>query len=86
MFSMSRSQEVVQAVQSEIRQRGPAGAAAVIRFLEESSAQFAAELAYYSIEMGVSLRLLEPNFNTSHEGIRWLTPDELRRFNVVNAQ
>lgn len=86
MFSRSGHQPFLQAVQSVIRQHGEAGAAAVIRKMEEDSAQFAAKLAYYAIEMGVSLRLLDPNFNTSHSDIRWLTADQLRRFNVVNTQ
>jgi hypothetical protein len=86
MFSLSGNPDTVQRVQSVIRQHGSAGAVAVIQALEEGTAQFSAQLAYFAIEMGVSLRLLDPNFNTSHSSIRWLTPDELRRFNVVNAQ
>ncbi len=86
MFSLSGNDQIIQLVQTSIRQRGAAGAADIIRELEEASAKLAAQLAYYAIEMGVSLQLLEPNFTTSHTGITWLTAEQLRRFNVVNSQ
>jgi hypothetical protein len=85
IFSASNSPGLLRRAEEAIRRDGAAGASALIRLIEESSAQFAAQLAYYTIEMGVSLRLLEPNFRTAHADIRWLTPRELRDFNVVNA-
>jgi hypothetical protein len=85
MFTVSQNQELMQRLAQEIRRGGADATAEVVRLLEESSAQFAAKLAYYSVEMGVSLRLLEPNFRTRNETVRWLSLNELRDLNVVNA-
>jgi len=85
MFSASNNPALQREVDRVIRAGGPRAAAEVIRFVEEQSARFAAQLAYYAIEMGVSLRLLEPNFRTAHDDIHWLSARELRDLNVVNA-
>lgn len=85
IFSAANNPAMLRRMEEIIRREGPAAVRALIQLIEEESAQFAAQLAYYTIEMGVSLRLLEPNFRTAHADIRWLTPRELRDFNVVNA-
>lgn len=85
IFSVANSAGLVRRAEELIRRDGPSAVRALIQLIEEDSAQFAAQLAYYTIEMGVSLRLLEPNFRTAHADIRWLTARELRDFNVVNA-
>lgn len=85
MFSIANNEAEMQRLAATIRRGGPAAAAEVVRLVEESSARFAAQLAYYAVEMGVSLRLLEPNFTTENTAIRWLSAEELRSTNVVNA-
>lgn len=82
LFSMSGSAGARARVEQLVRGGDTAGA---IQWLEQESARFAAQLAYYAVEMGVSLRLLAPNFSTAFEDIRWLTARELRDLNVVNA-
>jgi hypothetical protein len=85
IFSTSGNRGLLRRAEDVIQREGTAAVAALIRMIEEDSAQLAAQMAYYAIEMGVSLRLLEPNFRTAHNTIRWLTARELRDFNVVNA-
>jgi len=85
IFSTSGNRALLRRAEELIRREGTAAVAGLIRMIEEDSAQLAAQMAYYAIEMGVSLRLLEPNFRTAHSTIRWLTARELRDYNVVNA-
>ncbi|MBX9748957.1 MAG: hypothetical protein K5Q68_05010 [Roseococcus sp.] len=85
IFSASGNPALLRQMEEEIRRNGASAVGRLIRLVEESSAQLAAQLAYYTIEMGVSIRLLEPNVTTAHADIRWLTARELRDFNVVNA-
>ena len=85
IFSTSGNRGLLRRAEALIQSDGTAAVAGLIRMIEEDSAQMAAQLAYYAIEMGVSLRLLEPNFRTAHNTIRWLTARELRDFNVVNT-
>jgi len=56
----------------------------IILINEQFSAIAARRQARYLTQMGVSLRLLDPVFDTSHLDIHWLTPAELRDYNVVN--
>jgi len=85
IFSTSGNRGLLRRAEDVIQREGKAAVAALIRMIEEDSAQLAAQMAYYAIEMGVSLRLLEPNFRTAHNTVRWLTARELRDYNVVNA-
>jgi hypothetical protein len=85
IFSSSGNRGLLRRAEELIQREGTAAVAGLIRMIEEDSAQLAAQMAYYAIEMGVSLRLLEPNFRTAHNTIRWLTARELRDYNVVNA-
>lgn len=56
----------------------------IILLNEQFSAIAARRQARHLVRMGVSLRLLDPVFDTSHLDIHWLTPFELRDYNVVN--
>ena len=56
----------------------------IILLNEQFSAIAARRQARYLVQMGVSLRLLDPVFDTSHLDIHWLTPFELGDYNVVN--
>lgn len=56
----------------------------IILLNEQFSAIAARRQARYLVQMGVSLRLLDPVFDTSHLEIHWLTPFELTDYNVVN--
>jgi len=56
----------------------------IILLNEQFSAIAARRQARHLARMGVSLRLLDPVFDTSHLDIHWLTPFELRDYNVVN--
>jgi hypothetical protein len=85
MFTVAGNDAMMQRIAGIIREGGSNAAAAVVQFIEQDSARFAAQLAYYSVEMGVSLRLLEPNFTTENVTVRWLSGRELRDLNVVNA-
>ncbi len=86
MFSTVRSVGYVEAVMELIKAEGPQGAAKLILFVEQESALTAKKLADYLIEMSVSLRLLFPNFETSHLGATYLTRQELVSYNVVNTR
>ena len=56
----------------------------IILISEQFSAIAARRQALYLARMGVSLRLLDPVFDTPHLDIHWLTPAELKDYNVVN--
>lgn len=51
---------------------------------EQHAAVAARRQARFLAEMGVSLRLLDPVFDTPHIDVHWLTGPEMRDFNVVN--
>ena len=56
----------------------------IILLSEQFSALAARRQAQFLVDMGVSLRLLDPGFDTPHVEIYWLSPYELDDFNVVN--
>ncbi|MGZ8181125.1 MAG: hypothetical protein ACXWT1_04125 [Methylobacter sp.] len=85
MFSQAGSQGLVKNVMNIIKKYGAEGAEKVIRFLEQDAAKTARERAHYLGEMSVSLRLMIPAFETSSDDIHWLSPSELRDYNVVNV-
>jgi hypothetical protein len=58
---------------------------AIISLNEQNGAVAAGVQAMYLVEMGVSLRLLEPSIATKHYRMHWLTRQELRDYNVVNV-
>lgn len=86
MFSKVGNKEFVKKVESIIKQEGPEGAMAVIMFIEQSSAQVARMQADYLLEMSVSLRLLFPNYDTSHDEGHSLSRTELVSYNIVNTK
>ena len=86
MFSSSGSPKLLEAVTAVIAKAGPAGAAQVVKFVEQQSAQEAAQQAAFVLEMSVSLRLLFPTYNVPNDGVYELTRAELRSFNVVNSE
>ena len=51
---------------------------------EQYAAVAARRQARFLAEMGVSLRLLDPVFDTPHIDVYWLNAGEMRDFNVVN--
>jgi hypothetical protein len=61
-----------------------------VRFIvllnEQVSAQQSSRLAAYVLSMGVSVRMLEPTFKTAAIDMHWLSTQELRDFNILNAQ
>lgn len=56
----------------------------IIQLNEQFSAIAARRQARFLAEMGVSLGLLGPSFDTPHLDIHWLTRAELATYNVVN--
>ncbi len=85
MFTISGNVELLEEVTELIKTYGPQGAAEIISQIEQESALAAKEQADYLIEMSVSLRLLFPNYMTSHSDIAWLTRQELVSYNVLNT-
>ncbi len=53
---------------------------------EQYNAMTAGKLARYLVEMSASLEFLTGMFGWGHEGMCNLTPDGLRRYNVVNIE
>lgn len=84
MFSLSNDTSLVQNVTAIINRHGPDAAASVIKFLEQISAQIVSKQAEFLIEMSISLRLMTPTTDTSHDDIYWLSRTELLNFNLVN--
>jgi len=58
----------------------------IIAISEQMAAKAAGAQATYLTRMGISLRLLQPNFETNHFDIYWLSPQELADYNLVNAR
>ena len=56
----------------------------IVLVSEQHAAVAARRQARFLSEMGVSLRLLDPVFDTPHIDVHWLTRAEMRDFNVVN--
>lgn len=56
----------------------------IILLNEQFTAIAARRQAKFLTEMGVSLGLLDPGFDTPHLDIHWLSPAELATYNVVN--
>ena len=56
------------------------------RSLEQASAQDAAALAAYLIEMSASLEFLTGMFGQEQVGVCYVTPAGLKRYNIVNLQ
>lgn len=86
MFSMAGDEDFVKKVETVIKQKGPAGAMAVIMFIEQSSAKVARMQADYLLEMSISLRLLFPNYDTEHTEGYVLSRAEMVSYNVVNTK
>ncbi len=92
MASGAFNDDYVEAVKDVLRDShgggGGGGVDAKVRTIILLSEQFSAiaarRQARFLVEMGVSLRLLDPGFDTPHFEIHWLTPFELRDYNVVN--
>lgn len=86
MFSMTGNVEMVTAIARLIGKGGPAIAVHIIREIEQASADMAAEQAAFLIEMSVSLQVMTPTTATAHDAIHWLSPAELRRYNLINTE
>jgi hypothetical protein len=88
MASGANSAEYIQAVRNVLQDSRIADiedrVRAVIRINEQYSAKAARRQARYLAEMGVSLRLLDPAFDTPHSDIHWLNAAENSDYNVVN--
>jgi len=54
-----------------------------VRDIQQYSAQTAAQIALYLVEMRLSLRFLVEFADQTSYGLRFLSPEELRSFNVV---
>ena len=86
MFSKVGNEEFVKKIENIIKQKGPDGAMAVIMYIEQTSAQMARMQADYLLEMSISLRLLFPNYDTSHDTGHSLSRAEMISYNVVNTK
>lgn len=86
MFTAARDEAFIHEVAKLVQEQGPAGAAQVVMFIEQRSAKLAAERARFLVEQRVSLELMTPAFEQDADGMNWLTPQELRRYNVVNTR
>jgi hypothetical protein len=58
----------------------------IVMLNEQYGAQAANASTMHLLKMGVSVRLLDVQVSTSHFDIHWLTPHELRDFNVTNTE
>lgn len=86
MFTAARDEAFINEVANLVRENGPRGAAQVVMFIEQRSARLAAERARFLVEQRVSLELMTPAFEQDADGMNWLSPAELRRYNVVNTR
>ena len=88
MASGAFNDDYVEAVKEVLRDPDGGNVDAKVRTIillsEQFSALAARRQAQFLVEMGVSLRLLDPGFDTPHLEIYWLSPHELRDYNVVN--
>jgi hypothetical protein len=84
MFTKSRNADLMEQDAATIRQRGAEGAAEVMKKTEQDSAQLAAREAQYVLSMGARPKLLDPTFANEADSIHWLTPEEQRKYLVVN--
>lgn len=82
--TVSGNDELLARVARIIRENGVAGAYLVVNIVERMAATIAAEQARYLMEMTVSSELMKPITGTYSVDMHWLTPAELRRYNVVN--
>lgn len=57
----------------------------MISKIEKASARIAADKAEHLVRMGVSLRLLAPGLDTDQSDTYWLSPKELKSYNVTNS-
>ena len=60
--------------------------ATIVALNEQSATRIANAETNYVLKMGVSLRLLEKATETLQIDINWLTPQEMRDYNVVNTE
>lgn len=82
--TVSGNDELLALVTRTIREKGAAGAYLVVNLVEKMAATIAAEQARYLMEMTVSSELMKPITGTYSVDMHWLTPAELRQYNVVN--
>lgn len=57
----------------------------IVLLNEQLAARTAGMIATYVVRMGVRIEVFDPLFATPHFDIHWLTEQEMKRFNVVNA-
>lgn len=82
--TVSGNDELLAKVTRIIRENGVAGAYLVVNIVERMAATIAGEQARYLMEMTVSSELMKPITGTFSVDMHWLTPAELRRYNVIN--
>jgi|GEM_PF-1955465 hypothetical protein len=82
MFTASGSESYVNDVIAEVRKRG---LEATIRDIEQESAETAAKIARFLVEMSVSLRFLTEFASIPNEHPRVLSLEELREYNIINT-
>ncbi|HMR32240.1 MAG TPA: hypothetical protein PKA13_15730 [Geminicoccaceae bacterium] len=85
MFTATGNAELVAAISRDIRTNGSDVAARVIRRIEQYAAHIAARQSAFLVEMAVSLQVMTPSIGTAYDAIHWLSPAELRRYNLVNT-
>ncbi len=73
-------------VRTVVRESGDQGAGEVIRHFEREGARSAAEWTRYVMQMGVSIRLVDKAVQVPASQMHWMTWDEMRSFNVINAR
>ncbi|MBM3521574.1 MAG: hypothetical protein FJX57_01340 [Alphaproteobacteria bacterium] len=85
MQSMSGHEELREKVSDAIAKEGDKATVAVIQAFEQSGAQGTAEWVRYMMQMGVSIRLVQLAVKVSHNDVHFLTWQDMRSFNVMNA-
>jgi hypothetical protein len=89
MFTEFNEQTASRRIEEATQGRQSAASQDLLRMIQEweqNAAVLARMRAKYLIEMSISLELMTPAFDTRARGAHWLTPDELRRYNIVNTR
>lgn len=85
MTTMAYDEKTQEFVQRLVREGSKEAIHVAISKVEQFAAYAAASQAEYRVKMGVSLKLMKPNILTDNWEMYWLSSEELRSFNVVNA-
>lgn len=85
MQSISGHEKLREKVSEAIAKDGDQATVEVIQTFEQSGAQGTAEWIRYMMQMGVSIRLVQLAVKVSHDDVHFLTWQDMRSFNVINA-